>query len=61
MIDILGNTGDVAYAPESRACNNIFYIKDGAVTQYSPIGTGGARCYTDETDRPGFVGAANIQ
>ena len=35
------------------ACNNIFYIKDGVVTQYTPIGTGGMRCYTDERARPG--------
>ena len=43
------------------ACNNIFYIKDGVVTQYSPIGTGGMRCYTNEQLRPGFVGAADIR
>lgn len=43
------------------ACNNIFYIKDGVITQYSPIGTGGMRCYTNEAIRPGFVGAANIR
>jgi hypothetical protein len=43
------------------ACNNIFYIKDGLVTQYSPIGTGGMRCYTNEQSQPGFVGAANIR
>ena len=43
------------------ACNNIFYINNGVVTQYSPIGTAGARCYTDENTRPGFIGAANIQ
>ena len=43
------------------ACNNIFYINDGVVTQYTPIGTGGMRCYTDERLRPGFVGAANIR
>jgi hypothetical protein len=43
------------------ACHNIFYIKDGLVTQYSPIGTGGMRCYTTEQLRPGFTGAANIQ
>jgi hypothetical protein len=35
------------------ACNNNFYIKNGVVTQYSPIGTGGARCYTNEQTRPG--------
>jgi hypothetical protein len=43
------------------ACHNIFYIKDGLVTQYTPIGRGGARCYTDERDRPGFVGAADVR
>lgn len=43
------------------ACNNIFYIKDGLVAQYTPIGTGGARCYTDERTRPGFAGPTNIQ
>jgi hypothetical protein len=28
------------------ACNNIFYIKSGHVLRYTPIGTGGAHCYT---------------
>ena len=35
------------------ACNNIFYIKNGVVTQYTPVGSGGGRCYTDERSRPG--------
>ena len=43
-----------------RACNNIFYIKDGRVLRYAPIGTGGARCYTNEATNPNFSGAANI-
>ena len=43
------------------ACNNIFYIKDCVVTQYTPIGTGGAECSTDARVRPGFTGATNIQ
>jgi hypothetical protein len=43
------------------ACNNIFYIKNGVITQYTPIGTGGMRCYTDARVRPGFRGATNIQ
>lgn len=43
------------------ACNNIFYIKNSVVTQYTPIGTGGALCYTDQRTRPGFSGATNIQ
>ena len=42
------------------ACNNIFYIKDGVVQRYSPIGTGGVACYTDESAQPQFRGAANI-
>jgi len=43
------------------ACNNIFYIKNGVVERYSAIGTGGAKCYTNETMRPGFSGSANIR
>jgi hypothetical protein len=43
------------------ACNNIFYIKNGVVTQYTPVGTGGARCFTDERARPDFAGATNIR
>jgi hypothetical protein len=44
------------------ACNNIFLIRDGRVVQYSPVGTGGARCYTDERARPGgATGGANIR
>jgi hypothetical protein len=46
---------------QRRRPHNISYIKDGVVTQYTPIGTGGARCYTDERARPGFAGPANIQ
>jgi hypothetical protein len=40
-------------------CNNIFYIKDGRVLRYTPIGSGGAACYTNATARPGFHGPAN--
>ena len=43
------------------ACNNIFYIKDGYVQQYTTIGTGGARCMTMESLRPGFRGATNVR
>ena len=42
------------------ACNNIFYVKSGHVLRYAPIGTGGARCYTNEATNPNFSGAANI-
>jgi len=40
-----------------RACNNMFWIKDGIVQRYTPVGTGGARCYTDERAQPdGWIG-----
>src|SRR5664279_1215886 len=42
------------------ACNSIFYIKDGRVQQVTLIGTGGARCYSNESLRPGFRGSVNI-
>jgi hypothetical protein len=42
------------------ACNNIFYIKDGRVIRYTPIGSGGMRCYTNQTLQPGFTGTTNI-
>ena len=42
------------------ACNNIFFLKDGRVLRYTPIGSGGARCYTDERVRPNFSGPTNF-
>jgi hypothetical protein len=44
-----------------QACHGIFYIKNGIVESVSAIGTGGLRCYTNESLRPGFSGSANIQ
>lgn len=38
------------------ACNNQFYIKDGRVIAYAPVGSGGARCRTDERVRPRIIG-----
>ena len=43
------------------ACNNIFYFRDGRVTQDTPVGTGGMRCYTTEQLQPGFRGPANLR
>ncbi len=41
--------GGQANCIENRVvCNNVFFIKDGYVVEYRPIG----RCYTDETVRP---------
>ena len=31
------------------ACNAIFYIRNGRVESLSAVGTGGARCYSNET------------
>lgn len=42
------------------ACNNIFYVKNGVVQSYVPTGSGGARCYTDDTLKPRFRGASNL-
>ncbi|MBN1903503.1 MAG: hypothetical protein JW927_00235 [Deltaproteobacteria bacterium] len=65
---IYNNTIDFAsYSKFTRcmqqfaACNNIFHIKDGVVQSYTPIGTGGASCYTNESAQPHFRGATNIQ
>lgn len=41
------------------SCNNLFYVKDGRVERYVPVGTGGARCYTNDAVRPGFAGPVN--
>lgn len=43
------------------ACNNIFFIKEGRVLRYTPIGSGGARCYTDDRVRPNYSGATNFK
>ncbi len=42
------------------ACNNIFYVSRGVVTKYVPVGSGGARCYTDERTRPDFSGPTDF-
>jgi len=41
-------------------CNNIFYIKSGHV-RYSPIGTGGARCYTNDATTRTFQAQRHIR
>jgi hypothetical protein len=38
---------------QQAACNNLFYIKDGVVLRYAPVGSGGIRCYTHDFARPG--------
>jgi hypothetical protein len=43
------------------ACNNIFYIRNGKVLKYTPIGTGGMHCYTTQEAQPGFSKPTNIR
>ena len=43
------------------ACHNIFYIKAGVVLRYTPVGTGGARCYTKAQLQPTFDSSTNIR
>jgi hypothetical protein len=45
----------------TMACNNIFLVRNGVVQRYTPIGTGGAFCYTDARLQPGFAGSTNIK
>jgi hypothetical protein len=43
------------------ACHAIFYIKNGVIDHVSGVGSGGMRCYTNETFRPGFSGVAYVR
>ena len=43
------------------ACNNIFYIKNGIVERYVPVGTGGVSCMTSEEVQPNHTGPMNLQ
>jgi hypothetical protein len=61
QVDFARYTNFISCMQRFAACNNIFYIKNGIVERYSPIGTGGAGCYSDASTRPGFAGAANIR
>lgn len=65
---VIGHTVDLASyhsftncMQSFAACNNIFYIRGGRIVRYTPVGTGGARCYTDETTRPSFIGSTNAR
>ena len=45
---------------QTAACNNIFYVKNGIVQEYTPVGSGGARCFTDARLQPNYRGPTNI-
>jgi hypothetical protein len=55
---MLCNEGDCT--AKFGACNNIFYIKNGYVIRHTPIGTDGARCFTDGRTSPRFTGPTNL-
>ena len=38
------------------ACINVFYIEKGVITAYTPVGTGGSQCPTDERLQPNYHG-----
>jgi hypothetical protein len=44
-----------------QACHAVFTIKSGTIESLSAIGTGGARCYSNESMRPGFSGSVNVR
>jgi hypothetical protein len=43
------------------ACNNIFYVKNGTIEQYTTVGPGGMCCYTDRRLQPGFSEVTNYR
>jgi hypothetical protein len=43
------------------ACHAIFYLKNGIIDHVSAVGTGGMRCYSNETMTPGFTGYASVR
>jgi hypothetical protein len=44
-----------------QACNNIFFITNGVVERYTPVGSGGVRCYTNEALQPHHSQQTNYQ
>ncbi|WP_136626624.1 hypothetical protein [Bradyrhizobium macuxiense] len=52
-------SSNVMCTSSTPTCNNLFYIKGGIVQRFTPVGSGGARCFTDERMRPGFSGPVN--
>jgi hypothetical protein len=47
--------GSASCGETLRACHNMFYIKNGIVERYSPIGSGGMQCITVEMTRPDYL------
>jgi hypothetical protein len=47
--------GSASCGETLRACHNMFYIKNGIIDRYSPIGSGGVHCVTNEMTRPDYM------
>ncbi|MGL4324585.1 MAG: hypothetical protein ACRCTD_11165, partial [Beijerinckiaceae bacterium] len=60
VVDFATYTSFTSCTASFAACNNVFHVKNGTVVSYTPIGTGGSRCFTDERTRPGFRGPTNF-
>ena len=60
-VDTATYNGFTSCMSSMAACNNIFYVKNGTVQRYTPVGSGGARCMTDQRLQPGFTGATNYR
>jgi len=56
---IVIKVGQIMCTSSTPTCNNLFYIRGGRVERFTPVGSGGARCFTDERMRPGFSGPVN--
>lgn len=60
IVDFASYNSFMSCMHQHPACNNIFHLKEGKIISYTPIGTGGARCFTDARAKPNFRGAANL-
>jgi hypothetical protein len=60
-VDMATYNGFASCMSSVAACNNIFYVKNGIVERFTPVGSGGMRCYTDARLQPGFSKSTNYQ
>lgn len=60
-VDMATYSGFTSCMSNVAACNNIFYVKNGTVERYTPVGSGGGRCYTDQRARPDFSGPTSYR
>ncbi len=61
VVDYATYTSFTQCMAREMACHNIFVIRNGVVERYTPVGRGGAMCYTTSALQPGFNGSVNIR